>query len=173
MSTDPIARAKALLERYRSLPPSLQRQANELLADFATWDALVAEAERLRDVDAKRKAIFDDRNAQVERLTVAIHTLVADEVISQGKARELCEMKADEQRDWFRAYIDRTSSDRIRALEDALRENVCHEGGLIDGRCYNCGRRGCGEARELLLPAASAEHGKDRCPCYPACASEA
>jgi hypothetical protein len=35
-------------------------------------------------------------------------------------------------------------------LVEALRERVCSEGEVIDGRCYHCGSRACGEARNLL-----------------------
>lgn len=38
---------------------------------------------------------------EIERLKGAIHTLVADEVISTGKARELCNMSIEQQRKLF------------------------------------------------------------------------
>lgn len=38
----------------------------------------------------------------------------------------------------------------VAQLEAALRDNVCSEGAVAEGRCMNCGTRGCGWARELL-----------------------
>lgn len=38
----------------------------------------------------------------------------------------------------------------VEQLEAALRDNVCSEGAVVDGRCMHCGTRGCGWARELL-----------------------
>jgi len=96
-------RDRLLRESVRAEEAEHQLNEAQNIAHFngAERDRLKDECDRLLEALVGEKEL---RQSQVERLHIAIECLVADEVISAGRARELHGLSVEEQRELWRRH---------------------------------------------------------------------